>query len=102
MSAAHLPMKTPRPGGLSLESLRRVGSPNTHDRSGEDPMVLTKNPAPRTVNPDCVALGCDWDWGVEFCPGCGLSHTYRICLRCLTPDNGEFELCQAARSAVAA
>jgi hypothetical protein len=65
-------------------------------------MVLTKNPGPRTVNPDCVALGCEWDWGMESCPGCGGSHTYRICLRCLALDDGEFELCRAGGSAVAA
>lgn len=42
----------------------------------------------RTTNPDCRALGCDWDWGTDptICH-CGIRHTYRICTRCLTPDN---------------
>jgi hypothetical protein len=38
----------------------------------------------RTENPDCLALGCDWDWWTESCT-CGLSHTVRVCARCLTP-----------------
>lgn len=79
--------KTPRPGGTSLVSLRRVGSPNTHDRSGEIPMVTTNDP-------DCVALGCDWDWDLEECR-CGRRHTFRVCARCLTSDNTDAELCAA-------
>ena len=38
----------------------------------------------RTENPDCLALGCDWDWWTEPCT-CGMSHTVRVCARCLTP-----------------
>ncbi len=40
----------------------------------------------RTENPDCLALGCDWDWGREPC-GCGQSHVFRICARCLLCDD---------------
>jgi hypothetical protein len=76
---AAVPSETPRPGGMSLASLRRVGSPNTHHASGEDPMLTT-------TNPDCLALDHDWDWGVEPCP-CGRPHTFRICARCLIVDD---------------
>lgn len=80
-TAAVFDPKLSRPGGMSLDSLRRVGSPITHDASGEDPMLTI-------TNPDCLALGCDWDWGMEPC-GCGRPHTFRICARCLVSDDPE-------------
>jgi len=77
---------TPQPGGSTRQDRpRRAGSPNTHEASGENPMV-------RTDNPDCLWLGCDWDWGTEPC-GCGRAHTFRICARCLTADD---PVCPAA------
>ena len=85
MSGTRYPM-TPRPGGMCLASLRRVGSPNTHDASGENPMV-------RTTNPECAELGHDWDEYTEPC-ACGRQHTLRICVRCLTPDDSETEPCE--------
>jgi hypothetical protein len=45
-----------------------------------------------TLNPDCVAVGCDWDWWTETCTR-GHTHTVRICGRCLIPDP-DSEPCQ--------
>lgn len=85
-----------RPGGLSLESLRRVGSPNTHEMSGEHPMLRIPNPASvnagRLPDPDCAALGCEWDEGSAPCT-CGQPHAFRLCARCLTPDTSQSERC---------
>jgi hypothetical protein len=40
----------------------------------------------RTIDLDCLELGCDWDWGVEPCR-CGARRTYRICARCLVAED---------------
>jgi hypothetical protein len=40
----------------------------------------------QTTNPDCLALGCDWDWGPGLC-GCGQWHTFRTCRRCRFSDD---------------
>lgn len=37
-------------------------------------------------NPDCLALGCDWNWGAQPCE-CGRPHIFRICTRCLRCDD---------------
>jgi RNA polymerase subunit RPABC4/transcription elongation factor Spt4 len=48
----------------------------------------------RVTSPDCLALGCEWDWNIMGCGRCGGSHTFRVCARCLVaPDD---ELCPAA------
>jgi hypothetical protein len=49
----------------------------------------------RTTNPDCLALGCDWDWGTQPCE-CGRPHTFRICAHCLLLDD---PVCDAAEDA---
>jgi hypothetical protein len=40
----------------------------------------------QTSNPDCLALGCDWDWGTGLCQ-CGQTHTFRTCRRCQFSDD---------------
>jgi hypothetical protein len=40
----------------------------------------------QTTNPDCLALGCDWDWGPGLCR-CGQWHTFRTCRRCRFSDD---------------
>jgi len=40
----------------------------------------------QTTNPDCLALGCDWDWGPGLCE-CGQWHTFRTCRRCQFSDD---------------
>jgi len=41
----------------------------------------------QSANSDCLALGCDWDWGTGPCRRCGQWHTFRICRRCLFSDD---------------
>jgi hypothetical protein len=77
----------PRPGGHSAKNAHRVGFPTTHHASGEDQMLTI-------TNPDCLAVGCDWDWGVEPC-SCGRAHTFRICARCLVSDDPECDATDA-------
>jgi hypothetical protein len=45
----------------------------------------------QSANLDCLALGCDWDWGTVPCR-CGRPHTLRICRRCLFCDD---PICEA-------
>lgn len=51
----------------------------------------------RTLNPDCAWLGCDWDETTEPCV-CGRPHTFRICARCLIPDDSETARCSTGAS----
>ena len=64
-----------------------------HDLATESPWsVPTQEPdghaeVHETTNPDCLALGCDWDWGTGLCQWCGQWHTFRTCRRCLFSDD---------------
>jgi hypothetical protein len=52
------------------------------DAQGLDPITGVH----QTTNPDCLALGCDWDWGPGLCE-CGQRHTFRTCRRCRFSDD---------------
>jgi hypothetical protein len=64
----------------------------SHDLAAEWPWLIpTLEPdgtagIDQTTNPDCLALGCDWDWGTGRC-ACGQLHTFRTCRRCLFSDD---------------
>jgi len=74
-----------RPGGPSGKNARQAGPSSTDESEGSAPMVST-------TNPDCLALGCDWDWDSEWCV-CGASRVFRICARCLVADDSVCEAC---------
>jgi hypothetical protein len=71
----------------------------THALAAEPPWSTPAQPCDRdpspgldqTTNPDCLALGCVWDWDAVACQ-CGQRHTVRICERCLFRDD---QVCQA-------
>jgi hypothetical protein len=67
-------------------------NPASHDHAAAPPWsVPTQEPdgtagVDQTTNQDCLALGCDWDWGPGLCE-CGQWHTFRICRRCQFSDD---------------